>query len=85
MTIVRRNHGWILAPRRSDLALLTLLGVSYTAFSETLNLARGAWAYSELMPLLPGTSIGIVPLAQWLLLPSTAVLLAARLERGRPN
>ena len=81
VTTFRRSTGWLAKPRLSDLMLLTVLGVAYTSWSELVNLARGSWAYSDLMPLLPGTSIGVVPLVQWLVLPTIAVTLAARLAR----
>jgi hypothetical protein len=62
-------------------------GIAYTTFSEWLNTSvRKSWSYSELMPLLPGTEIGLSPLAQWVVVPSVALLLARRrfleLRRG---
>jgi hypothetical protein len=85
VSAVRRSTDWLATPRPLDLVLLTSLGVRYTAFSEHVNLARGAWVYSELMPVVvvPGISIGVTPLVQWLLLPTLAAILAARLGRGR--
>jgi hypothetical protein len=60
-------------------ALLTIIGVGYTAFSEWNNtVLRPAWAYSELMPIIPigNAAIGLSPLLQWLLLPPLALWLA---------
>lgn len=56
-------------------ALLTIAsGLAYTAFSEWLNTAvRHSWAYSRLMPVIPGLGVGLSPLAQWLLVPSLAL------------
>lgn len=53
-------------------------GLGYTVYSEHLNTARNAWAYSSLMPVLPGLDIGLAPLAQWIVVPFLA-LAAARL------
>jgi hypothetical protein len=51
------------------------VGVAYTAYSEYLNVVvRRAWAYSTLMPVLPGSGIGLAPLAQWIVLPSLALV-----------
>lgn len=50
----------------------SMAGVVTTAYSEHLNTARGAWTYSNLMPLLPGTGIGLAPLGQWLVIPMLA-------------
>lgn len=56
---------WIVA------ALTVLAGVSYTAYSEWLNTSvRGSWTYTDLMPLIPGTTLGLSPIAQWILIPS---------------
>lgn len=79
VTTFRRSTGWLAKPRLGDLMLLTVLGVAYTSWSELVNLARGSWAYSDLMPLLPGIGLGVVPLLQWLFLPSLSVWLTVRL------
>jgi hypothetical protein len=57
------------SPRWPDSRFATVLiavvifGVGYTAYSEHLNTAiRRAWAYSALMPVLPGLEIGLAPL-----------------------
>jgi hypothetical protein len=85
VTAVRRSARWLAGPGFLDLALLTLFGVVYTVFSENRNLSRGAWEYSDLMPIVPGTSVGVVPLVQWLVLPTLAVVLASRLARSRDS
>ena len=58
------------------IAVTTLAGVGYTAFSEWMNtVVLGSWAYSELMPVLrvAGVEFGLAPVAQWLLLPPLAL------------
>ena len=58
-------------------ALTVAIGVSYTVFSEYLNIViRAAWAYSELMPVVSigGFQVGASPLLQWLVVPSLALL-----------
>ena len=48
-------------------------GVVYTIFSEWLNTSvRGSWAYSGLMPVVPGIGTGLAPLLQWLVVPTLA-------------
>lgn len=57
-----------------------LLALSYTVFSEWLNTeVRGAWAYREAMPRLPGLGTGLTPVLQWIVVP----LLAFR--RAKPR
>lgn len=85
VTGLRRSTSWLARPRILDFALMTALGLAYTSFSELVNLGRDTWAYSELMPLVPGTQVGLAPLAQWLVLPTAAVWFAARLSRALPE
>lgn len=63
----------------------TLLGLAYTAYSEWLNteILRN-WAYSDRMPRLPGTGLGLSPMLQWALLPPLA-LWSARTVVGSPS
>ncbi len=48
-------------------------GLAYTIFSEWLNIdVRAAWAYRDLMPVIPVIGVGLSPFAQWIVLPSLA-------------
>lgn len=59
---------------------LVLLGAAYTMFSEWFNVTvRRSWAYSHLMPTLPGLGTGLSPLLQWIIVPTLVV----RLSIGR--
>ena len=61
--------------------ILVFTAVGYTALSEWMNVvARIAWQYSALMPVLRfnGFAIGLSPLLQWLLIPPMALWLAGR-------
>ena len=73
--------------RRRIVILTTLAGVSYTIFSEWLNVEiRQTWAYTDLMPRLPPLGTGLTPLLQWLLLPGMALTIATRSAAQRkPN
>ena len=46
-----------------------VLALSYTVFSERMNLAKGNWSYSAYMPILPWLNVGLAPLAQWIVVP----------------
>jgi hypothetical protein len=77
--VVLGNADWpkIDFPRIS--AGTVMLGVGYTLYSEWINtVIRKSWAYSELMPTLPGLGTGLAPLLQWLVVPSIALALAGR-------
>ena len=56
-------------------ALTVLFGVSYTIYSEWMNVSvRATWAYSELMPVISigKIQIGVSPLLQWIVVPAAA-------------
>lgn len=70
------------------IGLLTVcLALAYTLFSEWLNTEiRQSWAYAPTMPVLPGLGTGLLPTAQWLLVPPLALWQAHRtLARVRPD
>lgn len=51
-----------------------LVGAAYTIFSEWHNTElRSNWAYSSLMPTLPGFGTGLSPLLQWFVIPVAAL------------
>ena len=55
------------------LIVTILLGFSYTAFSEWLNIEiRQSWAYNDLMPVIPLLNMGLSPALQWIVVPWTA-------------
>jgi hypothetical protein len=79
--ITAGDEGWP-AVRFPQVAAATLVfGVSYTVFSEWLNVVvRASWAYSDWMPVIPiaGLSIGLSPLLQWIVVPAAAFAITRR-------
>lgn len=59
-----------------------VLGVLYTAHSERVNLARGAWAYAGAMPVVPLLGVGLSPLVQWLAVPGLGFAVVRRTARN---
>lgn len=83
-SFLRNNYLWFFAPKGKDYLVVTLMGISYTAYSEILNVVvRESWGYSDLMPMIPGTHIGLIPIIQWILLPSLILYVCARFIRGK--
>lgn len=84
LALVATRAGALASWRWRAITLTTVvLGVAYTAASEWLNTLRGAWQYSDLMPVLRLGSlrIGASPLAQWLILPMLGLYLCRRMHR----
>lgn len=73
------------AERTGRVLLLAVgLGVSYTVFSEWLNIViRAAWAYRDIMPVVPLLDAGLTPLLQWMVVPSLAYRAAIRIPLRR--
>ena len=72
--LLLRDVDWPLADPWRGTAIVTLLGVAYTGYSEWRNVYQaGNWGYSASMPLVFG--IGIAPLLQWMFIPVAAVLI----------
>jgi len=83
-SLYKKDNLWFFYPKKKDYLAVTILGASYTAYSEILNVViRKSWGYSELMPTIPGTHIGLVPVIQWLILPSVIIYICARFIRGK--
>ena len=65
--------GWPARAYGAVALTMILLAVSYTVFSEWLNVeVRAAWAYRDLMPRLPWLGTGLTPVLQWIFVPAAA-------------
>ncbi|MBQ0802685.1 MAG: hypothetical protein KBT76_13215 [Sulfitobacter litoralis] len=61
------------------LGAMIAIGLGYTIFSEWLNIeVREAWAYREIMPVIPIIGAGLTPVLQWLVIPIVAYFGALR-------
>ena len=57
------------------------IGLGYTIFSEWLNIeVREAWAYRDIMPVIPFINAGLTPMLQWLVVPFVAYFGALKLS-----
>lgn len=61
------------------IAITVILGLSYTLFSEWLNIEiRQSWAYRDSMPIIPVVDAGLTPVLQWIAVPLAAFWWALR-------
>ena len=79
---VLRSLDWYVRPTmRGHVAMAAAgLAVSFAVEWWGLRIAR-RWEYSGLMPLIPGTGIGVAPVLQMLLLPPLVFWAMRRLAR----
>ncbi len=68
--VIFGNIDWPKAQSFLMSAWVVIAGLIYTIYSERMNIANGAWAYSDLMPIIPFWDVGLTPIFQWLLIPS---------------
>lgn len=81
--VLAGKPAWPVRTHRRVAVLTTGFGVAYTVFSEWLNIVvREAWAYSDLMPVVPVIDTGLSPLLQWVVVPWLALHLARRAARA---
>ena len=81
---VTRARRWPFTKPWMGIAVMLVLTVGYTAFSEWRNvyLVHG-WAYAASMPLIAG--IGASPLLQWIVVPGATLITVRRLNRWRAD
>jgi len=71
------RHKWPTGRFRIVGVFTLIFGLSYTIFSEWLNVSvRQSWAYNDYMPLVPPFDTGLTPLLQWIVIPSLALFFA---------
>lgn len=73
------SAAWPSARSRRVVLFTILIGLFYTLFSEWLNIeVREAWAYRDIMPVVPGIDAGLSPVMQWIVIPLAAFHWALR-------
>jgi len=74
---LRWGRFWMRMPSWPSCLAFLALGLAYTAVSEYVNVqVLQLWAYSCWMPTVAG--IGLVPLLQWMIVPSVSVYYASK-------
>ncbi len=77
--ILTGQASWPRSGNRPVIAITVILGLTYTLFSEWLNIEiRQSWAYRDAMPLIPLVDAGLSPVLQWIFVPLVAFWWALR-------
>ena len=74
---------WFGSPGKKEYALMLGTGLILALAVELVATHAHRWSYAPDMPLVPGLRIGLVPLAQMLVLPPIAFWLTARSMQRR--
>src|SRR3546814_14924807 len=73
---------WPRSGSRRVIVTTVILGLSYTLFSEWLNIEiRQSWAYRDVMPVIHLVDFGLSPVTQVILVPLAAFWWASRPKR----
>lgn len=84
--VLAGQASWPRSGNRQIVAVTVILGLSYTLFSEWLNIEiRQSWAYRDVMPVIPLVDAGLAPVLQWIVVPLAAFwwALRPRAHRGK--
>jgi len=81
VSLIAGTRAWIMRPPAPLVLGFIACGVFTTVVIERLALAglwMERWSYSTLMPIVPILEVGLVPLAQWVVLPPLILWLVRR-------
>ena len=87
VALLRQDRNWVVRGTRAATLSFTVFGVLITVAIERLALSGlwvERWAYSSLMPVVPGLGVGLSPLMQWLVLPPLVLWLVRRQLASTP-
>ena len=83
-SVFARNHRWMYRANRSDVLIYLLTGLTITIGAEKIALAMRVgtgWRYSDVIPVIPLTGIGLVPVLMWIIIPLLTLWFARRQPR----
>ena len=83
VSIITRNRNWLHSPKHWMISIYLLTGLGITVIIEAMATSvprewDWGWRYGELMPLVPGTNIGLVPVLMWIFIPLITLWFARR-------
>ena len=86
VSILNRDRHWMHRPTYGMIGVYLITGLGITVIIEKLATSDPAqsgwgWRYSEIMPLVPSTNIGLVPILMWIVIPLITLWFARRQPR----
>ncbi len=81
--LLYKNNWWMTRPRLYRLLILVIAGGAGAALGELRHINLGTWSYSTQMPMIPGLKVGLVPVLQFMLLPSVIYVLALSFKENK--
>lgn len=86
VSILNRDRHWMHRPTTGMIGTYLLSGLGVTVIIEEIATSvptqwGWGWRYSELMLLVPGTNVGLVPILMWIIIPLITLWFARRQPR----
>lgn len=75
------GRDWVNGPSRFSRVLFVAVGLAITITFEKRALKTGRWQYNGRMPV--ALAVGLLPIAQWIVLPIAEIAFLQRLKRRR--
>lgn len=82
MSIINFDWKWFLVWDKKDTFIILFFALLASFYVEVNALYIGRWGYSESMPILIGTEIGLLPLLQWFVIFPISLLLTRLVMKG---
>ena len=83
VSIVNFEWKWFANWDVKDTFIILLFALFVSFYVEVNALYLGRWGYSNSMPLLIGTDVGLTPILQWLITMPVSLLIVRLFMRGR--
>ncbi|WP_411275492.1 hypothetical protein [Daejeonella sp.] len=83
LTLIYKNVFWIRELTVKRILLIMVIGGIGAIIFELRHIMAGSWVYSDSMPIIPYTSVGLSPVLQFTLLPVGIYLLSGYFLKGR--
>jgi hypothetical protein len=76
--LIFRKYDWVRKVSPAALLVCLVSGAVIAVVIELAAVKTGRWRYSDIMPVLPGLEVGLIPFLQLILLPWPSIRLALR-------
>lgn len=83
MTVINLDWKWFLNWDYKDTFIMIFFSIMSSFYLEVNSLFIGRWSYSNQMPILVGTEIGIIPIIQWMIILPLSIYITKWLLKNR--
>lgn len=74
LALIFKKSFWVQNARWQSFIIVIIVGAIGAILSEMRHLSLGNWAYSDAMPIIPIVNVGLIPVLQFMVLPSVVYI-----------